>query len=215
MLFRSSLKISSCEVRRVEQDICHRRSTRRTADFDSCNNQDLQVKGVTKNMNNWLADTSYVPARPSLVINKTREPVRQVLNSERQSDLGIELVPADDFGDLGETISEDEIYLREGLVRRIQRESKAADARTWAFNRAAIAGRGYWRVNTRYVPGKTNDQEIYIHRWYNQSCVTLDPAHEQPDGSDAEWAFVGTDMPWDQYKAEYPLRNGKIGRAHV
>lgn len=68
----ASLKISSCEVRRVEQDICHRRSTRRTADFDSCNNQDLQVKGVTKNMNNWLADTSYVPTRSAASDRNTR-----------------------------------------------------------------------------------------------------------------------------------------------
>lgn len=150
-----------------------------------------------------------VPARPCLTINKTREPVRQVLNAERQSDMGIEIVPADDFGDLAGPIDETEIELREGLVRRIQRESEAADARTWAFARAVQAGRGYYGVMTRYAPGKTNDQEIYIHRYYNQSCVTLDPAHEQPDGSDAEWGFVGTDMPWDRYRAEYPQRNGR------
>ena len=41
-----------------------------------------------------------VPARPCLTINKVREPVRQVLNNERQSDFGIELVAADDFGEL-------------------------------------------------------------------------------------------------------------------
>src|SRR5262245_40289742 len=40
-----------------------------------------------------------VPARPSLTINKTREPVRQVLNQERASDMGIELIPADDWCD--------------------------------------------------------------------------------------------------------------------
>lgn len=150
-----------------------------------------------------------VPARPCITINKTRQPVREVLNQERGSDIGIEIVPADDFGELTGPIDETEIKLREGLVRRIQRESQAADARTWAFARATIAGRGYYGVMTRYVPGKTNDQEIYVHRYYNQACVSLDPAQEQPDGSDAEWAFVGTDMPWSRYKAEHPKRNGK------
>src|SRR5262252_8274584 len=29
-----------------------------------------------------------VPARPCITVNKTREPVRQVLNQERQSDIG-------------------------------------------------------------------------------------------------------------------------------
>jgi hypothetical protein len=152
-----------------------------------------------------------VPARPSLTINKTREPVRQVLNQERNADLGITVIPADDFGDMDTSIDHTEIKLREGLVRRIQRDSEAADARTWAFARSAIAGRGYWGVMTRYVP-KRADQEIYVHRFYNQSAVTLDPAHEQPDGSDADWAFVGVDLSWDRYKAEFPSTSARQNR---
>lgn len=147
-----------------------------------------------------------VPARPTITINKTREPVRQVLNQERESDMGIEIVPADDFGEIVGPIDETEIELREGLIRRIQRASEAGDARTWAFARAVIAGEGNYGVMTRYVPGKTNDQEVYIRRFFNQSAVVRDPAHEQPDGSDAEWVFVGTDLPWDVYKAEYSKR---------
>lgn len=149
-----------------------------------------------------------VPARPTYVINKVREPVRQVLNQERQSDLGVEIAAADDFGEATPGVSPQEIELREGLVRRIQRESQAQDARSWAFARATIAGRGFYRVMTRYMPGKTNDQEIYVDRIYNQASVSLDPSHEQPDGSDAEWGFVGTDLPWDRYQADY----GTIGK---
>lgn len=147
------------------------------------------------------------PARPTLVINKVKEPIRQILNQERAADLGVEIVAADDFGELGVMIDDTEIKLREGLVRRIQRESHAADARTWAYKRAVIAGRGYYLVMTRYLPGKTSDQEIYLHRIYNQAGVKLDPSHEQPDGSDADWGFVGTWVPWDRYVAENP----KIG----
>ena len=55
--------------------------------------------------------------------------------------MGIELIPADDFGEMAGPIDHTEIELREGLVRRIQRDSEAADARTWAFSRSAIAGR--------------------------------------------------------------------------
>src|SRR5216684_598423 len=147
-----------------------------------------------------------VPARPCITINKVREPIHQVLNQERQSDMGIQLVPADDWGELAPPVSEEEIELREGLTRRIQRASEAADARTWAFTRATIAGTGYYIVRTRYAVGKTWDQDIYIDRLYNQSAVSLDPAHEQPDGSDCEWEFVGSDVPWDRYKAEYPKK---------
>ena len=145
-----------------------------------------------------------VPARPTLVIDKVREPVRQIQNQVRGSDIGIELVPADDFGDLGITPDETEVTLREGLIRRLQRASQAQDARQWAADRAVIAGRGYYLVMTRFLPGKTWDQEVYVHRIYNQAGVLLDPSHTAPDGSDADWEFMGTWVPWDRYGAEHP-----------
>ncbi len=153
-----------------------------------------------------------VPARPCLTINKTREPVRQVLNQERQADMGASLVPSDDFEGITGPIDDTEIELREGLLRRIQRQSHAADARTWAFARAVICGTGYYGVTTQYAEGLTFDQEIKLRRFYNQAAVGLDPAHEQPDGSDAEWGFIATRLTWDQYVAEFPERNGKKNR---
>lgn len=155
------------------------------------------------------------PARPTIVINKTREPIRQILNQERQSEMGITITPSDDFGDLDATVDDREITLREDLVRRIQRESFAIDAYTWAFARALQAGRGFFGIMTRYLPGKSWDQEVFVQRFYNQACVTLDPAHEQPDGSDAEWGFVGTFLTLDQYQHKYPkTQDGKRNRLH-
>lgn len=150
---------------------------------------------------------SAIPAtgsRPTLVVNLVREPVRQIINDERDSDIGIELTPADDFGDLSILPDDKEIQLREGLLTRIQRNSDASAARTWAFARACIAGRGYYAVMTRFLPGKTNDKEIYVMRIYSQDDVWMDPAHEEPDGSDAEWEGVGAWIPWHRYKAQYP-----------
>jgi len=144
------------------------------------------------------------PARPCLVLDMLREPVHQIVNQERESDLAVELVAADDFGGLEAPIDPAEIELREGLVRRIQRESESASARTWAFLNTAIGGRGYYAINTRYAEGKTFDQEVYCRRIYDQSGVVLDPAHEEPDGSDAAWGFTFTVMSYDAYKAEYP-----------
>lgn len=144
------------------------------------------------------------PARPMLVVDKLREPVNQVVNQERESDLSVSLVAADDFGGLAPPVDPSEIELREGLIRRIQRESESASARSWAFLRAAICGRGFYGVNTRYAPGKTMDQEIYYRRFYDQTAVVLDPAHEEPDGSDAEWGFCFTVLSHNKYKAEYP-----------
>lgn len=153
-----------------------------------------------------------VPARPCITINKTREPVKQVLNQERQSDMAAEIVAADDFGDLAAEVDETEIALREGLLRRIMRAPETRDAITWMFARGVQCGTGYLGVMTRYLKGQTFDQEPYVCRFYNQASVTIDPAHEQPDGSDAEWVFVGTDMPFEQYEAEFGKIEGKRNR---
>ena len=162
---------------------------------------DVRASRAGQNASNGLPP---VPARPCLTIDTVRKPVDMIVNQERASDIGFELVPADDWGGIAEPVDDNEIEIREGLTRRIQRESESGDARSWAFQRAVISGSGCYGVLTRYAEGKTWDQEIYVHRFYDQSSVTLDPFHEQPDGSDAEYAFIGVDMPFDQYKAEYP-----------
>ncbi len=145
-----------------------------------------------------------VPARPTIVINKVREPIRQVQNEIRESDIGVELTPADDFGDLGITPDDTEVTLREGLVRRIIRDGKGQEAWNWAGDRADIAGRGYFAVMTRYLPGKTRDQEIYLDRIYNQASVKGDPSRTEPDGSDSGYWFWGTWMLADRFDAQYP-----------
>lgn len=177
---------------------------------------DIRASRAGQNASNGLPP---VPARPCITVNKVRQPVRQVLNQERESEMGIEIVPADDFADVETPIDDTEIELREGLTRRIQRESQAKDARTWAAMRAFIAGRGYYGVMTKFVKNDLQgtpdpswwDQDVYIQRFYNQSAVMLDPAHEQPDGSDAEWGMVGTWIPYDQYLAQFGMKAaGKV-----
>ncbi len=162
---------------------------------------DVRASRAGQNASNGLPP---VPARPCLTIDTVRKPVDMIVNQERASDIGFELVPADDWGGIAKPVDDDEIEVREGLTRRIQRESESGDARSWAFQRAVISGSGCYAVLTRYAEGKTWDQEVYVHRFYDQASVTLDPFHEQPDGSDADYAFIGVDMPWAQYKAEYP-----------
>lgn len=151
-----------------------------------------------------IGDMPAVPARPCLVINQALQPVAQVLNQERAMDMGAELVPADDFGELEGPIDDTEIELREGLLRKIQRAPETQEARTWAFERAAIAGRGFWGIGLKYADGKTFDQECVVEKYFNQACVSVDPFHESSTGADIEFGFIGRDVPWEPYKAEFP-----------
>src|SRR5260370_28952396 len=103
-----------------------------------------------------------MPARPVITVNKVREPIHQILNQERQSDMSIELAPADDFAGLVGPIDPTEIEVREGLVRRIQRMSEAADARTWAFMRGVIAGVGWRPSETGHNARQTRGHRIVV-----------------------------------------------------
>ena len=154
---------------------------------------------------NTAAGLPPIPARPCLSIDTLRDPIAHVAAEAQQTDLGPEIVAADDFSGLVGHIDDTEIELREGLVRKIQRDSNARDARNWAADRARKAGRGYYIVLTRYVSSRSMDQEIYTGKIYNQASVRLDPSHIESDGSDCEWEFYGTDMPWDVYQSEHPV----------
>lgn len=149
------------------------------------------------------------PARPMLTVNQVLEPLNQLLAQMSGADLGFELVSADDFRDLIGDVDESEILVREGLARRIQRDSQAIEARLWGADSGNTGGRGYWAVLTRFVQGKSFDQEIYIHKIYNQASVLLDPNRENFDGSDADWGFISHDMPADEYDAEFGEVDGK------
>lgn len=150
-----------------------------------------------------------IPARPCLNIDTLRDPIAHVKAEAEQTDLGPEIVAADDFSSLVGPIDDTEIELREGLVRKIQRDSNARDARNWAADRGRKAGRGFYLVMTRYASMRSVDKEVYIEKLYNQASVKLDPRHEQSDGSDCEWEFYGTDMSWERYKSEHPHRASK------
>jgi hypothetical protein len=79
-------------------------------------------------------------------------------------------------------------------------------ARSWAFERAVKAGRGYYRVITEPDPDSDDafDQRIIIKRILQQGSVVLDPFSQEPDYSDGQWAFLTNDMPWETYKRRYP-----------
>lgn len=154
-----------------------------------------------------------VPSRPRLTINKLRQPVRQLQNQERNAHLAAQLIPADDFGAGTSEEVEAEIEVREGLYRRIQRESEAMAAHSWAFDRVAQAGRGYWRVLIEPVSDRSFDHKVVIKRIYNQASVRLDPSHVEPDGSDARWALIAVDMSEEAYKDEFPDSNLDVASA--
>jgi hypothetical protein len=139
-----------------------------------------------------------VDGRPCLVINRIPQFLQQITNDQRQNRPSIKVHPVDDKGDV-ETAK-----VIQGLIRHIEYNSSADSAYDTAFDSAATGGFGYFRVVTEFASPLSFDQEILIKRIRNPFSVFFDPHSQEPDGSDAEWAFIVEDISKDEFKARYP-----------
>ena len=141
-----------------------------------------------------------IPQRPMLSIPTLDQPIQMTLNAEKSAHLGIKIHP------ISEEADDDTAEVIQGLYRRIEVESRAGLARSWAFERAVKAGRGVYRVLTEPDPdgGSPFDQKISIKRILQQGSVVMDPFAQEPDWSDGQWAFLVQDMPWDTYQRRFP-----------
>lgn len=135
--------------------------------------------------------------RPCLVVNKLRQPLKQVTNDQRQNRPSIKVHPVDDDADV-ETAK-----IFQGIIRHIEYDSSADIAYDTAFEGAAGPGLGYFRVITDYVDPLSFDQKLLIKKIGNRFSVYFDPHSKEPDGSDANWAQIVEDVPKDDFKATY------------
>jgi hypothetical protein len=136
--------------------------------------------------------------RPCLVINRLPQFIQQVTNDQRQNRPAIKVHPVNDAA------SVETARVIQGMIRHIEYNSNAEIAYDTAFEGAAIGGFGYWRITTDYLGPESFDQEIYIKRIRNPFSVYFDPYAQEPDGSDANWAFVVEDLSPDEYRSRYP-----------
>jgi hypothetical protein len=136
--------------------------------------------------------------RPCLTINMMPMYTRTITNEQRQNRPSVQVNPVDDDSDpkTAEII--------QGIMRHIEYESGADAAYDTAFQYAAIASFGYWRVITEYSGPMSFEQDIKIRRIRNPFTVYFDPNCKEPDYSDANWAFIIESLGKDEYKLQYP-----------
>ncbi len=138
--------------------------------------------------------------RPCLTINRMPSFIRQVTNNQRASRPAVQVSPTGDEGDPG--IAE----VLQGIVRHIETKSDADVAYTTAGDHQVTMGRGYVRVVTDYIDEDplSMNQEIKVRRIPNPFSVYVDPSTQNPDGSDARYAFIVEDIPTEEYRFRYP-----------
>jgi hypothetical protein len=135
--------------------------------------------------------------RPVLTINKMPAFIRQVVNDSRQNRPQIKVKPVDDKAD------KQTANVLEGLVRNIERTSKADVAYDTAVEYAVSMGWGYIRVGIDYEYDDTFDKCLKIERVANPFSVYGDPFSTSIDGSDWNEAHVTELLTKEEFKAKY------------
>lgn len=142
--------------------------------------------------------TDGTPNRPTLVMNKIPQHVKQVTNDQRQNRPSAKVVPVDDQAD--PEIAE--IY--NGIIRHIEYLSNADIAYDTACENQVQHGEGFIRILTDYCDETSFDQDIKIGRVRNPFSVYLDPMIQDPFGSDANWGIVSDDLTHEEYHRLFP-----------
>ena len=136
--------------------------------------------------------------RPCLTVNKLPTFVHQIVNDQRQNRPSININPNGDRGD------PEVAKMYRGLIRFIERDCAADIAYDTAFDDAVTMGWGYWRVTLEWEAPDSFNCVLVIRQVRNPFSVYLDPAHIDPTGADAKWAFVTQMISRAEFTEKYP-----------
>ncbi len=136
--------------------------------------------------------------RPSHVVNLFPAAIAQVTNEQRSNRPALRVSPA------GGTATVEVAQICDGLLRHIQRDSRAPIAYDVAAAEAAAIGRGWMRVLCEYEDPRSFNQKLTILSIPNALSVFPQPNLREPDYSDMNWCFIVEDVPHDEFLARYP-----------
>jgi hypothetical protein len=139
-------------------------------------------------------------SKPTLTINRLPAYVAQLVGNRRLNDVGIKVIP-----DMGGT--KQVANIREGLIRSIQKISRAQYAYDKAFEQQVIGGLGNFQVHLDYAHDDVFEQDIRIVAIPNPLAVVWDQNSVEPSGADAHHVFVTDRMSRRDFKKKYPETN--------
>jgi hypothetical protein len=137
--------------------------------------------------------------KPVLTINRIPQFINLVANENRQQKPAIVINP------IGSGADPDTAEMLQGAIRHIENQSNAEQAYDIGFEAMLTGGKGYWYVDTDYVPGGDSfEQEIFIKPLRNCFRVYTDPSCQEPDESDADFKFIIFDFKKSEFKRRWP-----------
>lgn len=135
--------------------------------------------------------------KPVLTFNRLVAFVAQVVGNRLMNETEIRVFP-DKAGT--KPIAE----IREGLIRSIFKNSNADFARDEAAKYQTVGGEGYFTLALEYASDDVFEQEIKINSVTDPYSVVIDPLAIEPSGQDAQWGFIGDDIPQQEFKRRWP-----------
>ena len=135
--------------------------------------------------------------RSHLTIMRLNQFTDHIKNQQRQNKPSIKISPTD------EGAQEEIAERRQGLIRHIQYESKANQARQAGFDDAVDEGRGHWIVKTEFVENTFN-KKIMIEPIPDARSVYMDIHRERPDYSDCKYGFIIKAIPRKEFEEKNP-----------
>lgn len=141
-----------------------------------------------------------VARKPCLTVNRLPAFVAQVVGNRRLNETTIKVLP-DSGGD------EATARVREGLIRSMQKISRAELAYDKACENQVICGIGNFSIELAYEGDDVFNQTIKICQIPDAFAVVWDRKLTEPTGADADHVFVVDHLPMDDFERRWPWAN--------
>lgn len=141
--------------------------------------------------------------RPVLEVDEINQYLNQAINDLRQNKRGIK-VAAKSSGATSDTAR-----FRQGKIRDIEYQSNAQQAYLTMAENAFQRSYGFLRIVARYCyTDRGFNKDLFVEPVVNPECVTPDPDHQRPDGSDMNWLIYAEEWTEKAFKRQF--RGAKI-----
>jgi len=135
--------------------------------------------------------------KPVMTLNRLPAFIGLVVNQRRQNEAAIHVIP-DEGGD------KKVANIRQGLIRSIEKRSRAKFAYNTAHQNQVTCGDGAFEVCLEYADDDVFEQEIIIKPIPNALAVVWDRMSTDPTGKDAGHCFVEDYLTKREFKDAYP-----------
>jgi len=135
--------------------------------------------------------------KPCLTINRLPAFIAQIVGNRRLNETSIKVLP-----DNGGTVAVARV--REGLMRNIQKQSRADVAYDKALEGAVMCGMGAFQVELDYESDDVFEQAIKVTAINDHLAVVWDRMLTDPTGLDAQYVFVVDAIPKTAFYKRWP-----------